>query len=109
MRTIQKQVSVLANAIDRNILSDEIFEFMDADGLVTIGLTSNLLSSLFVTVKIGAEIVADDIELKATSAFPVVPDDIIVQTGAAAGDKLTISVRNNVGTPQIVFLLLQVS
>ena len=109
MRTIQKQVSIAANTTDRNILTDEIFEFMDADGLVTVGLTSDTAAAHFATMKIGAEIVADDIELKNTGAFPVIPDDIIVQAGAAAGDKLTLSVRNNTAAAHVVFLLLQVS
>lgn len=88
--------SVAANTTVANVLAGKPFEFVPSASLVRAYMTSSA-TGINATLLIGGVSVVQDQLISAANRFPVVPDDLFVESPAPAGSRLVLSVRNTTG------------
>lgn len=96
MPTIQKETSVAAGAVNDNLLSGSAFEYMRANGVVSLGCVASATGA-FITVQAGPDVVLEESPPKVSTVMPVIPDDFLYQFAAAQGDRLVVRFRNPTG------------
>jgi hypothetical protein len=93
---IQRSDSVLTAVTNDNILAGNQFEFAPTRCIIDIALNASA-TGFEVDVLIGSRsIVTRMIPLIKTTA-PIVPDDFVIRTGAQAGERIIIRLRNTSG------------
>lgn len=95
MYTIQKNVSIAANASNANVLSGEQFEFVPYDSHIEI---MGSIAATGVTWDAYANnelLTSGAIPNIKTGNNPVYPDDIIMSFDAAAGTRLVLKMTNS--------------
>ncbi len=96
----------VAAGVTNNILAGSAFEFAPRDEKVAIAITVpalSVLGNLVATVMFGADVQVEDavipLEIGAAGSGPQIPQNIIVDDVAAAGDRLVIRITNNTAGP----------
>jgi len=108
MPVIQKEVALLANAVNDNILSGSAFEFLRQNAVVSIGLTGSA-TGLVANIQSGADIILEESPLIVKTTMPVIPDDFAYNDVGVAGDRLVLRVRNTTGGTLTVRAIVQVT
>lgn len=88
--------SIAANTTVANILSGKPFEFIPFPALVRVYMTSSA-TGINATLLVGGASVMQDQLVSHANRFPVVPDDLLVESTAPAGSRLVLSARNTTG------------
>lgn len=98
MAIMNDRRSVAANATVDNVLAGKIDEFLKMNSLVTLYANAEAVG-LNVSLIIGSQVVVDDQEVanRAAGVAIVKPDDLVVQNGGLAGDRLILRLRNTTG------------
>lgn len=94
MPTMQDSVSVTANSVSSNVLSGQLYEFVNPGTPVTVSVTGSA-TGLRTTFICGVPLINDQ-AINLQNRFPLVPDDIIHQ-GAVPGGRMVLSARNTTG------------
>ena len=85
--------SIAANTTVANILAGKPFEFIASPSLVRVYMTGSA-TGINATLLIGGVSVMQDQLISAANRFPVLPDDLLVESPAPAGSRLVLSARN---------------
>lgn len=98
MAIMNDRRSVAANATVDNVLAGKIDEFLKMNSLVTLYANAEAVG-LNVSLIIGSQVVVDDQEVanRAAGVAIIKPDDLVVQNGGLAGDRLILRLRNTTG------------
>ncbi len=102
--TIQN-LSVAANSATTNQLSGELYEFISVDSAVRL-LAAAAAVGLRATFNVGGVVVMNDSPVSQANRFPIQPDDLLVEVGAMAGERLFLTFRNTTGAAIIVHALV---
>lgn len=94
-------VSVGANAVTANQLAGELFEFPMRPSAIRIYAVAAAVGVLM-TFSVGGTVIANDVPISAANRFPVVPDDLVIEEGALAGERLFMTFRNSTGAAILV-------
>lgn len=93
MPTIQKETSVAAGAVNDNLLSGSAFEYARANAIVSLGVVASATGA-FITVQSGPDIVLEESPPAVSAVMPIIPDNMIYNFAANAGDRLVVRFRN---------------
>lgn len=91
MPTMQDSVSVAANAVSANVLSGQLYEFVEAGTPVTVSVTGSV-TGLRTSFICGVPLINDQ-AINLQNRFPLVPDDII-HSGLVPGGRMVLTFRN---------------
>ena len=105
---VQDETSIAANATVANILTGSVFEFMPFNALLQIGLVA-AATGLQVTVSSGSDFLMQESPISIQNRFPIFPEDFPLEDVAAAGERLTIRVRNTTGAAIIMFTTVRMT
>lgn len=106
-KTIQREVVIAANATVDNIFAGSQFEFIRRDSILSLAVVGSA-AGLVGTFQAGSDLVLEESPLLVRAGFPVIPDDFYYQTGAIAGDRVGLRIRNTTAGPLTVRTVLQV-
>lgn len=108
MPTISGSISVAANAVSANVLAGSPFEFISQPSIVKLSVTQAGAAPSDITgvFQIGGESLLQSGEISDRSAFPTFRDDLLVEAGGQAGERLFLTFANTtVGALVVQFLL----
>ena len=108
MPTISGSISVAANATSANVLAGSPFEFVSQPSIVKLAATQAGAAGSDITsdFQIGGESLMQAGNISDRSAFPSFRDDLTVEAGAQAGERLFLTFSNTtVGALVVSFLL----
>lgn len=95
MPVIQGSTSVALSAVNDNVLTGSQFEYLPFNAMLQFGLNGDANGAdMRVDVYSGQDILMENSPLNTRNAFPILPDDFILDDVAAAGERLKIRVRN---------------
>jgi hypothetical protein len=89
---MQDSVSVGANAVSSNVLSGQLYEFVDEGTNVTLSVTGSA-TGLRCSFTIGVPLVLDQ-AINLQNRFPLVPDDVL-HSGEVFGGRMVLTARNS--------------
>jgi len=108
MPTIQRSISVGANAVSANVVADELYRFIPRGRPVRVSCKA-AATGIRTTVLNTVPIVQDqDITFNATNQFPIIPDDVLT-TFNAPGGELFITHRNTTGAAIVVVTKVEIA
>lgn len=94
MPMMQDSLSVAANSVSSNVLAGKLYEAAPEDSAIRVYCCGSAIG-LRQTFSIGGQQITDDEAVNSANRFPVVPDDLCVEHGAYAGEKLFLRFRNS--------------
>lgn len=100
MPTMQDSVSVAANAVSANVLSGQLYEFVEEGTEVTLSVTGSA-TGLRCTFIVGVPLINDQ-AINLQNRFPLVPDDAL-HGGPVPGGRMILTARNTTGAPLTFF------
>ncbi len=107
MPTISGNISVAANATSANVLSGSPFEFVSVPSIVKLASTHpGAVGAITADFNIGGEALAVAAEVSNRAAHPQFNDDLFVEAGAQAGERLFLTFQNTTGAAIVVRFLL---
>jgi hypothetical protein len=91
MPTMQDSISVAANSVSANVLSGQLYEFVDEGQNVTVSVTgsANGLRTSFIC---GLPLINDQ-AINLQNRFPLIPDDVL-HSGEVPGGRMVLTFRN---------------
>lgn len=98
---------IAANATNPNLLTGQLFEFIQTGSLVKFYLNSSA-AGLLVSIICGSESLMQEGGIRFTNTFPSTQDDQIVTSYARPGDRVLVSVRNTTGAAITIFWKVEV-
>ena len=108
MPTIQKEVSVAANATVDNLISGSSFEFLRGNAVVSIALVGSA-TGLVASIQSGSDIVLEEAPLLVKTTMPTIPDDFYYNDVGVSGDRLVLRIRNTTAGALTVRGIVQVT
>ena len=95
--------SVAANATVQNVLAGKIDEFLRMNSIVSLYAIAEAVG-VNISLIVGGAVVLDDQEIVARAAGVSItkPDDLVIQAGGLAGDRMILRLRNTTGAAIIV-------
>jgi len=93
MPMIMIETSIVAGAVNNNLVSGSAFEFSRGRNVVSIGVVQSA-TGMFATIQAGADIVAEEFSLPILTTYPIIPDNMYFTDVMENGDRLVIRVRN---------------
>lgn len=102
--TIQS-LSVAANTATTNQLAGELYEFPPTNSAVRY-YASAAAVGLRSTFNVGGAVIVNDAPVSQSNRFPVIPDDIVTEVGAFAGERLFLTFRNTTGAAIVVHAIV---
>lgn len=108
MPTIQKEVSVGANATVDNLISGSSFEFLRRNSVVSIAAVGSA-TGLVMAVQSGSDIVLEEAPLLVKTTMPTIPDDFYYNDVGVAGDRLVLRIRNTTAGALTVRAIVQIT
>jgi len=97
--------SVAANTVTANLLAGESVEFPGRNSMVELQGTGSA-AGLKVYLQIGSRVLMDFQEISAANRFPESDKDVILQGGAAAGERIILKGHNTTGGALTLILRL---
>jgi len=85
--------SVAANTQVDNVLSGKVHEFVSRPSIVRLAAAASAVG-MRVSLLVGGRSLVQDQEISAANRFPLLPDDLVTEGGANAGDRIVLTVRN---------------
>jgi len=107
MNLMTDRQSVAANGSVNNALSGKLHEFVTRPSKIRIYGSASAVG-LNMSALVGGQSFMQDQEVNAQNRMPIVPDDIMAEAGARAGDRLLVSYRNTTGGAITAFLRVEV-
>lgn len=110
MPTISGSVSVAANAQSANVLAGSPFEFISQPSIVKLANTQAGAASSDITAvfQIGGESLVQAGQVSDRDAFPTFRDDLFVEAGGQAGERLFLTYANTTAGALVVNFLLDI-
>jgi len=110
MPTISGRISVAANAASANVLAGSPFEFVAQPSLIKLACTQRgaAPSDINSDFQIGGESLLNSGNISDRAAFPTFREDLLVEAGAQAGERLFLTFSNTTGGALNVDFLLDV-
>jgi len=110
MPLISGLVSVAANATSANVLAGSPFEFVAQPSIIKLACTQAGAAASDITAdfQIGGESLAQAANVSDRSAFPTFLDDIFVEAGAQAGERLFLTFSNTTAGALVVQFLVDI-
>jgi len=109
MPTISGRISVAANATSANVLAGSTFEFISQPSIVKLANTqAGARGAISATFQIGGESLLQAGLVSDRSAFPSFREDLFVEAGGQAGERLFLTYLNTTGAAVIVDFLLDI-
>jgi len=110
MPTISGDISVAANAVSANVLAGSPFEFAAQPSIVKLAATQAGAAASDITgvFQIGGESLMQGGNISDRSAFPSFRDDLIVEGGAQAGERLFLTFANTTAGALVVQFLVDI-
>lgn len=99
--------SVAANTTTANILDGKAETYVTRNSRLAFYIVAAAVG-IFATVLIGDSVVVEDQEISSTNRYPIRPDDLTAQGGAAAGDLILVKLRNSTGVAIVVNTVVDV-
>lgn len=96
MKTMTDVRSVAAGATVENVLAGKLHEFCDRPSAVVFAITASAVG-LRASFLVGGMAIVQDQEVSAANRFPLLPDDVLADSGGLKGDRITVSLRNPTG------------
>ena len=93
--------SIAANTTVDNILDGKTHEFLAYNAMIQLAMTGGG-SDVFVTMHAGDHLLVDAQEISDGTAFPVIPDDVLVTDAGAAGERCVLKVENRNAAARVV-------
>lgn len=90
---IQRTDSIAANSVNDNVIAGNQFEFAPTRSIVEFGIVGSA-TGLEVDVLIGARSVVTRMLPSLQNRFAIYPDDFTLKSGAMAGERVIVRVRN---------------
>jgi len=102
--------NVAANTTVDNVLAGKIDEFLRMPAVVTLYAIAEAVG-VNVSLIVGSNVVLDDQEIAARAAGVAItkPDDLVIQAGGLAGDRMILRLRNTTAGAIIVRTQLETS
>jgi len=96
MPTISVRTSVGANATSPNVLAGSAFEFVAQPSLIKLAVTQRGAAPDDITAdfQIGGESLAQAANVSDRASFPTFREDLFVEAGAQAGERLFLTFSN---------------
>src|SRR5262245_37141177 len=91
MPTMQDSVSVGANSVSANVLSGQLYEFVEAATVVALSVTGSA-TGLRTTFICGVPLINDQ-AINLQNRFPLIPDDTLLKD-AVPGGRMVLTARN---------------
>lgn len=107
MPSIQKKVAVLANGTATPFAGEQ-YEYLPFDCQVEIAVMADA-TGVLATVYSGSDLLQDEGAVPFSAAAPRYPDDYLLRDVAAAGEKLTVKLRDTSGVNRTVFVFAQLT
>jgi hypothetical protein len=93
---MQDSVSVAANGVTLNVLSGQLYEFLEAGTPVTLSVVA-AATGVRATYICGVPLINDQaIRFRAAADFPLIPDDVLLNN-AVPGGRQVLTFRNTTG------------
>ena len=108
MPTIQKEVSVAANATVDNLISGSSFEFLRGNAVVSMGIVGSA-TGLVASIQSGSDIVLEEAPILVKTTMPTIPDDMYYNDVGVLGDRLVLRIRNTTGGALTVRAIVQIT
>jgi len=99
--------SVAANATTGNIMAGKVFEFVPAPSIIKVYINAAAVG-MNADVLVGNESYLNDEEVSNANRFPIRNEDLLVELGALAGERIVIRLRNTTGAAIITNTLVEV-
>jgi hypothetical protein len=110
---IQDEVSVGASSTVANVIAGSIYEYLPFNALVEVAVAqqSGNIGDVRVTVNSGPDTLMEEGAIGSLSATAMVkyPDDFYLSDQAAAGDRLTIKLRNTTAGAIVVTFSIRIT
>jgi len=91
MPTMQDSLSVAANSVSANVLSGQLYEFIEEGANVTVSVTGSA-TGLRTTFINGVPLINDQ-AINLQNRFPLIPDDVL-HSGEVPGGRMVLTFRN---------------
>ena len=110
MPTISGTISVAANASSANVLAGSPFEFVAQPSIIKLACTQAGAAASDITgdFQIGGESLLQAGNISDRAAHPTFRDDIIVEAGAQAAERLFLTFSNTTAGALLVHFLLDI-
>lgn len=100
MPTMQDSIVVAANSVSINVLSGQLYEFLDEGQNATLSVCGSA-AGLRTTYICGVPMVNDQ-AMNTQNRFPLVPDDVLMSEGVPGGRQV-LTFRNTTAGPLTAF------
>ena len=103
------ETSVPANATVQNVFAGSLWQYLPWAAAINMGITADA-TGVLATVTTGQDTLLEEspVDILA-NLFPVIPDNMSLQDVAAAGELITVKLRNTTGAPIIARTLAQIT
>jgi len=110
MPTISGSISVAANATSANVLAGSPFEFVVQPSIVKVAITQAGAAGSDITgdFQVGGESLLQAGNISDRDAFPTFRDDLTIEAGAQAGERLFLTFSNTTAGALVVSFLLDI-
>lgn len=108
MPMIPVEVSILAGAVNVNLVAGSAFEFARTRQVVSVGVAQSA-TGMFCTIQAGGDIIAEEFSLPILTRYPIIPDEMYFTDLMEQGDRLVIRVRNPTGGALTARAMVQMS
>lgn len=93
MPTMQDSISVAANSVSVNVLSGQLYEFLEAGTPITLSVVCTI-TGIRCTYICGIPLINDQaVRFRAAADFPLIPDDILLNNNVPGGRQV-LTFRN---------------
>lgn len=110
MPTISGSIQVAGNATSANVLAGSPFEFVSQPSIIKFACTQAGAAGSDITsdFQIGGESLMQAGNISDRAAFPTFRDDLTVEAGAQAGERLFLTFSNTTGGALVIQFLLDI-
>jgi len=96
MPMILREVTIVANTTNENLIAGSAFEFARGRGVLSIGICG-AATGLVANLQAGADIIAEAFALPILTRYPIVPDEFYFTDVVEQGDRIVERVQNTTG------------
>lgn len=93
---VQNIVAVPANGVTANVLQGSQYEYLPfpCNVFIAVNQRTGAIGDILATIYSGTDLLAEEGAIPVQARMPIFPDDYYLRDQAAAGDRLTIKLRN---------------
>ena len=112
MPTVKKRITLAANGVNENVLSGSAYEYVGRASQITVALAKNSAGgTVDADVQVGPELLTESSNVdneQGVGFGPLVPENLVVQDMAAAGDRVIVRLRETGGTGADVGVMVRI-